>query len=159
MENSWFNDVFLPSIFSRCGVGNLILITRKQVAVCRDYFHNYSYIWDDREITLTVMRNGAGKLYFAPTPKEKEEAQKQLETRATEKELASLRRIRERRNECDRFYRRYQQALQDLRNDLESYQIDLQDAEQENNAADIAYFTAKISETTEKLNTLMEVIP
>ena len=156
VKNSWFNDVFLPSIFSRCGVNNLFLMTRKQVAVCKNYFHNYSYIWNGRKITLTIMQNGAGKLYFAPTTEEKGEAQKQLASMAKEKELASLRRLHDRRNENDRAVRCYQQTLQDLRNSLDNFRASLQDAEQENNITDIAFFTTKIKETEEKIKGLTE---
>jgi hypothetical protein len=155
MKNSWFNDVFMPSIFARCGVNNFCWLTIKQVAVCRDYFKNNSYVWNGRMATLTVSRNGAGKVYFALTTDEATKAQKSIEIRAKEKDLKSLHRLYELRNKNDRASKVYHQTLHNLQNNLDTYQMLLEEAEIENNSIDVKYFAQKISETKEKINILL----
>lgn len=155
MRNSWFNDVFMPSIFARCGVNNFCRLTIKQVAVCRDYFKNNSYIWNGRMTTLTVSRNGAGKVYFALTTDEAAKAQKSIEIRAKEKDLKSLRRLYKLRNKNDRASKLYHQTLHNLQNNLDTYQMLLEEAEIENNSIDVEYFAQKISEVKEKINILL----
>ena len=155
MKNSWFNDVFMPSIFARCGVNNFCWLAIKQVAVCRDYFKNNSYVWNGRMATLTVSRNGAGKVYFALTTDEATKAQKSIEIRAKEKDLKSLHRLYELRNKNDRASKVYHQTLHNLQNNLDTYQMLLEEAEIENNSIDVKYFAQKISETKEKINILL----
>lgn len=85
--NKWFDETFLPSIFSYTGVGT-VWISRKQVDVCKNYMRqvphssingygdvsvgcSWEYEWNSREIVLFIERNGAGRISFGLNDEEK----------------------------------------------------------------------------------------
>ena len=113
---SWFDDTFLPSLFERFG-RETHWLTRKQTAICTRYMerhtvmvdqfqgdrtrhHYYTREWRGRIVTLNYSKlNGCGTISFGSTEQERADLAKRREVERTERELRSLRRLRERHPE------------------------------------------------------------
>ena len=122
---SWFDDTFLPSLFERFGRETRWL-TRKQTAICtqnmeqhtvmvgqfqgdRARHHYYTKEWRGRTVTLNYSKlNGCGTISFGSTEQERIELAARQEVEKKERELKSLKRLRERR--FDVFLKRLEQA-------------------------------------------------
>ncbi len=71
---SWFNDVFLPSLFEQVGTGSKWLSWR-QTAICIDNMERrigrYETIWQDRIISLHISDwTGRGRITFSQSEDE-----------------------------------------------------------------------------------------
>lgn len=100
----WFNDVFMPSIFERCGTGKNLWLSQKQTSICVEnmeketvcfsdgvytYKHNnYKFFWNGREVFLSYSKkNSCGSICFGLT---KEEQEKQKENAKKERERIEI---------------------------------------------------------------------
>lgn len=87
--DKWFDGVFLPSLFERCGTSKSLWLTRNQTSICLDNMEKhttltaqfqgdytkhvyYTYDWKGRKINLQYSKlNGCGTIAFGMTSDEK----------------------------------------------------------------------------------------
>lgn len=172
-KNKWFNEVFLPSLFERYGTNNGRWLTAKQTAICVDNFDDvkesryiskngdsyksliYLHKWNDREVILNYSKlNGCAIISFGNTPEEMEENRKSAEKRERERRIESLKRIRDKRNKDEKRKELYDKTIYKLKNDLEYYNDELQEAIDENNISDIEYYNLEIEKVKFELSIL-----
>ena len=89
MANKWFNETFLPSLFTRAGVNNPLWISHKQEEICRANMHTarscYACEWDGRTVQLYVTRNGVARICFCETLAERYASSDKYEENAAKK--------------------------------------------------------------------------
>lgn len=129
---SWFDDTFLPSLFERFGRETRWL-TRKQTAICTRYMeqhtvmvgqlgdrmrhHYYTREWRGRTVTLNYSKlNGCGTISFGSTEQERIELAERQEVEKRERELRSLRRLR------DKYMDRFLKQLETARNTVQYWE-------------------------------------
>lgn len=129
--NKWFDEVFLPSIFSYSGAGPVVWISRKQVDVCKNYMRQvphssingygdvsvgclWKYEWNSRKIVLTIEHNGAGRISFGLNVEEKQSRAEREEQKQWDFFVQHIRRMKEKRPEV--YKKEYNQLLKQKEN-------------------------------------------
>lgn len=150
----WFNDVFLPSLFERAGIGKTLWLSRKQTAVCTDHMEkktfsfsdgfgtyrhdNYFYSWNGRQVILSYSKlNGCGSISFGMSKEEQEQAAKEREAERRQLELDSVKRLK-------RHPERLENRIKALKDQEESFLFDL--SFDDNTQEDIDFYTKKLNE-------------
>lgn len=152
--NKWFNEIFMPSIFQRAGVGKSMWLSQKQTAICTEnmkketavfsdgiytYKHlNYSCVWNGRKVNLSYSKkNGCGSIIFGLND---EEQKRQEDERKEEKKRLELDSIERAKRHPERLEKR----IATLRAQEKIFLEELSD--DENDAKDIEFFTEKLNE-------------
>lgn len=159
--NRWFEEVFLPSIFSYSGAGPVVWISRQQVDVCKKYmrqnssFHidgygktfvgcSWTYIWKTREIVLTIEHNGAGRISFGANDEEKKNMAEREEQKQWDFFVQHVRRMKEKRPEV--YKKEYNQLLKQKENIVSLLSLsDLEDEERKDYEKELATCEKKLS--------------
>lgn len=149
-KNTWFDDVFLTSLFERAGVDNAIWITNKQRQVCLDYFRNYVYIWQNRTIKLYPCKNGAAQIYFCHTEKEYQTFLAQHKIDDRKKHLTRLQELKKRaENGNEKAFERVKNEIARLKELIQNFKQDITED------YEIEYAEKKIVEIQEDLAILL----
>lgn len=73
MKNTWFETVFMPSLFERRQNG-YVYLSQKQTDIVRNHakpaVYTYDFTWQKRICKLSVYPNGKGALFIGSTPEE-----------------------------------------------------------------------------------------
>lgn len=130
----WFDDVFLPSLFERCGVGDM-WITAKQARICINNMEAkqcrrykamwciYSYMWRGRQVSFMPANHGCGKISFTTNAAETAETAKKVKRRELRQEMHSAIVAIRRGRYAEKF-----QSIIDLENDItENMRLDVEE--------------------------------
>lgn len=149
-KNTWFDEVFLPSLFERAGVNNALWITNKQRQVCLDYFRNYVYTWQNRTIKLYPCKNGAAQIYFCHTEKEHQTFLTQHKIDERKKDLTRLQELKKRaENGNEKAFERVKNEVARLKELIQNFTQDIAEG------YEIEYAEKKIIEIQEDLAILL----
>lgn len=158
--NKWFDETFLPSIFSYAGVGT-VWISRKQVDVCKNYMRqvphssingygdvsvgcSWEYEWNSREIVLLIERNGAGRISFGANDEEKKSMAEREEQKQWDFFVQHVQRMKEKRPEV--YKKEYNQLLKQKENIVSLLSLsDLEDEERKDYEEELATCEKKLS--------------
>lgn len=152
--NKWFNDVFLPSIFERCGSCKSLWLSQKQTAVCVDNmkkrvctesdgvytYRHYNFVceWSGRSVVLSYSKkNGCGSISFGMSEEERKQAEKEREEEKKQLELKTIERTKKRPERLKNII----ESLQKKQDDL-LFELSFDD----NTNDDIEFFTKELNE-------------
>lgn len=152
--NKWFNDVFLPSIFERCGACKSLWLSQKQTAVCVDNmqkrvctesdgvytYRHYNFVceWRGRSVVLSYSKkNGCGSISFGMSEEERKQAEKEREEEKKQLELKTIERAKKRPERLKKII----ESLQKKQDDL-LFELSFDD----NTNDDIEFFTKELNE-------------
>lgn len=132
-RETWFDGVFLPSLFAACGGPNRTSwITAAQGRVCVEHMRGESrarlvwcHEWRGRSVTFHRAPNGAGRITFGPTAEEQEQYRKIMEERHMEQTVERYK--RQRMNRPERAAEIMSWAREQLRRGREALEMDLAD--------------------------------
>lgn len=137
-RETWFDGVFLPSLFAACGGPNRTSwITAAQGRVCVEYMRGESrarfvwcHEWRGRSVTFHRAPNGAGQITFGPTEEEQEQYRQIMEERHMEQAVERYRRhLLNRPERAAEIMSRAREQLRRVREYLEMDLADLEDGE------------------------------
>lgn len=137
-KESWFDSVFLPSLFTACGGPNRSRwITAAQGSVCVEHMRGESrarfvwcHEWRGRHVIFHRAPNGAGQITFGPTEEEQEQYRKIMEECHMEQAVERYKRqLLNRPERAAEIMSRAREQLQRARDVLEMDLEDLADGE------------------------------
>ena len=157
----WFYDVFLPSIFERCGAENDKWLSRKQTAICTEHMRckticfdtdgfgtmgkhdNYTCEWNGRQVVLSYSKlNGCGLIRFGCSDAEKAIHAAEAEAEKQRIKAAAVERIKRKPERLEREIAR-------LSDQLEHFRISYESAVEDGNREYAKFILSQI-ELTEK---------
>jgi hypothetical protein len=132
-KETWFDGVFLPSLFTACGGANRSLwLTSAQGRVCTDHMKGESrarfvwcHEWRGRHVIFHRAPNGAGQITFGPTEQEQEQYRQIMEERHMEQAVERYK--RQLLNRPERAAEIMSRAREQLRRDRDALEMDLAD--------------------------------
>lgn len=161
--NKWFSEVFLSSIFERCGKRREMWLTQKQTAVCTSNMEMrqtrydadgygtmhthlwYECEWQGRRVSLSYSKkNGCGYISFEMNAEEQAEHLAKIEA---EKQKAEAERIARIKADPERLAKRISfYAMK-----IETAKANLQAALEEGDQDDAEWYGEKVAEYEAKL--------
>ena len=136
--SKWFNETFLPSIFSRAGANNPIWLTRKQAAVCaenmkREYgsiegpdgwrtihYNYYTCRWQDRNVVVEYSsKNGCGRIRFSMTEQEQAEQERINEQHREQVKQERIERIKRNPERLAKEIEKVQKEISAIKEDIQ----------------------------------------